>query len=195
MEIIWREQYRKRLRTVIVGWDGTEAGAPCFPPDWELRSEDLHLLRIAAEYGTCPAGRYPYRRPPRDFEFSPYVAELPDESVFEFTDRHRTLLAAMMWELSDPYFDKDIPGADPKRPYGDFTFYQLEMALSLGLIPAQKPADHDPMTTEIVEAMTQLHGQMQPALQVFLAHFELTEGEVFVGEDWGGWTRAPQTGV
>jgi hypothetical protein len=192
VEITWRQQHTDRLRTVRVGWDGTEVGAPCFPPDWQPRSEDLHLLRIAVAYGTCPAGHYVYRRPPVDFEFSPYVEGLADESTFDFTDRHRRLLTAMSWELSDPYSDEDIPGADPKRPYGNFTFYQLEMALHLGLIPAQKPADHDPMTPEIVDAMTELHGQMQPALQVFLEHCELPEGRVFAGEDWGGWTPVPQ---
>lgn len=189
MEIIWRQQYTERLRTVRVGWDGTESGAPCFPPDWEPRSDDLHLIRIAAAHGACPVGSYTYRRPPADFETSPLVDRLPQESLFEFTDQHRRLLAVMSWELTEPYFDEEIPGVDPKRPYGDFTFYQLEMALHLGLIPAQKPADHDPMTPDIVDAMTEIHGQMQPALQIFLDHFEITEGQVFSGEDWGGWTR------
>jgi len=35
-----------------------------------------------------------------------------------------------------------------------------------------------------------LHFQMQPALQVFLQHFEIPEGGVFTGEDWGGWSPA-----
>lgn len=190
MNIVWQQQHTERLRTVRVGWDGTEVGAPCFPPDWDPRSEDVHLLRIAAAYGSCPTGHYVYRRPPEEFEFSPYVEQLPQESTFDFTDRHRTLLGAMSWELTEPYVEENIPGADPKRPYGDFTFYQLEMALHLQLIPAQKPADHDPMTPEIIDAMTELHGQMQPALQVFLEHFDVAEGRAFVGEDWGGWTPA-----
>ena len=63
-------------------------------------------------------------------------------------------------------------------------------ALALGLIPAQKPADHDPMTPEIVHAMTALHFQMQPALQIFLQHFDIPEGRGFRGEDWGGWLPA-----
>ncbi|MEU0494038.1 hypothetical protein [Mycobacterium sp. NPDC006124] len=61
------------------------------------------------------------------------------------------------------------------------------MALHLGVIPAQKPADYDPMTPAIVEAMTALHGEMQPALQVFLERFEIPVGEAFTGQDWGGW--------
>ncbi len=69
----------------------------------------------------CPTGTYPYRRPPKDHEYSFFVDELADEATFEFTDQHRSLLTTMSWELSDPYFDEDIPSADPKRPYGDFT--------------------------------------------------------------------------
>lgn len=170
-----------------VGWDGAEVGAPCFPPGWVSDPDDVHLLRIATEHGTCPAGRYPYQRPPTEFEYSPFVEARPDSGAFDFTNRHRRLLEMTNWRLSDPYDDGDIPGADPKRPYGDFTFYQLEMALHLGLIPAQKPADHDPMTPEIVEAMTSLHGEMQPALQVFLERFEIPTGQLFTGYDWGGW--------
>lgn len=173
-----------------MGWDGAEVGAPCFPPDWEPEREDLHLLRIAAAYGSCPTGTYTYRKPPPDHQHSSFVDELPGQSEFTFTDQHRTLLAEMSWECSDPYFDEEIPGADPKRPYGDFTFYQLEMALHLELIPKQKPADHDPMTPEIIETMTALHFQMQPALQVFLENFEIREGQLFAGEEWGGWMPA-----
>ncbi|MCV7385027.1 hypothetical protein [Mycolicibacter longobardus] len=187
MELQWQTRHTQRLRAVRVGWDGVEVGAPCFPPDWEPEPDDLHLLRIAAAHGDCPPGAYSYQRPPPDHEYSFFVEELPDQSAFEFTDQHRSLLRVMSWELSDPYFDEDIPGADPKRPYGDFTYYQLEMALHLGLIPANKPDDHDPMTPEIVEAMTALHFQMQPALQLFLQHFVIPEGRVFSGEDWGGW--------
>jgi hypothetical protein len=190
VEIRWENRHTERLRAVRVGWDGTEVGAPCFPPDWESEDDDVHLLRIAAEYGDCPAGVYPYRRPPEDHEYSPFVEELPDECEFVFTPQHRTLLTKMSFELSDPYLDEEIPGADPKRPYGDFTFYQLEMALHLELIPAQKPDDYDPMTPEIVDAMTALHFQMQPALDVFLQRFEIPEGRVFTGEDWGGWVPA-----
>lgn len=190
VEIHWRQGHTERLRAVQVGWDGAEVGAPCFAPDWVTQPDDVHLLRIAASHGTCATGTYTYRRPPGDCEYSFFVEQLPDESAFTFTAQHRLLLAETNWRLSEPYGGGDVPGADPKRPYGDFTFYQLEMALHLGLIPARKPADHDPMTPEIVEAMTALHGEMQPALQVFLQQFDIPEGRVFTGEDWGGWTPA-----
>ncbi len=42
------------------------------------------------------------------------------------------------------------------------------------------------MTPAITDAMTALHFQMQPALQVFLQHFAIPEGRVFTGEDCGG---------
>lgn len=192
MEIRWERAHTDRLRTLHVGWDGTEVGAPCFPPDWAPEPDDVHLVRIAAEYGHCAPGVYRYRRPPAEHEYSTFVEALHDESDFAFTERHRKLVAALSWELSDPYFDEELPGVDPKRPYGDFTFYQLEMALALGLIPAQKPADHDPMTPAIVEAMTALHVEMQAAVQVYLEHFDIPEGKVFTGEEWGGWVTASE---
>jgi hypothetical protein len=46
------------------------------------------------------------------------------------------------------------------------------------------------MTPQIVDAMTALHGQMQPALQVFLQNFDIPPGRLFTGEDWGGWESA-----
>lgn len=161
MEFRWRHRHNDRLRRVPVGWNYTEVGAPCFPPDWAIAPDDVTLIRIATAYGACPPGSYPYRRPPGKCGYSPLVDALPADSVFEFTEQHRSLLTSMYWEASE---DDELLTADPKRPYGDFTFYQIEMALRLGLIPAQKPADHDPMTPEIVEAMTELHFQMQPAL-------------------------------
>lgn len=164
-----------------------EIGAPCFPPDWHPEPDDLHAIQIATVHGSCAAGGYPYVRPPADHEYSLFVEQLPDTSTFELTGQHRSLLTALNWQLADPYFAADIPSADPKRPYGEFTFYQLDMAVHLGLIPATKPADRDPMTAEIVADMTALHGQMQPALQVFLQHFEIPEGREFTGENWGGW--------
>ncbi|GAT00667.1 hypothetical protein [Mycolicibacterium fortuitum] len=190
MELQWAPEHTERLRTVRVGWDGTEVGAPCFAPDWETEPGDLDLLRIAAGFGVCTAGEYTYQRPPADHEYSLFVEDLPEFSTFDFTGQHRTLLARMSWELSDPYFDDEVPGCDPKRPYGDFTFYQLEMALHLGLIPPKKPAGEDPMTPELVAAMTALHQRMQPALQVFLHHFVIPDGQRFTGNDWGGWERA-----
>lgn len=173
VEMHWESAYTHRLRSVRVTWDGTEVGAPCFPPDWNTESSDLDLLRTATSAGVCPVGEYRYVRPSAHDECSLYVETLPEVSTFEFTDQHRILLAQMSWELTDPYFDDEVPGCDPKRPYGDFTFYQLEMALHLGLIPPKKPEGVDPMTPELVEAMTELHQRMQPALQVFLDHFEM----------------------
>lgn len=189
MEISWEQRHTERLRSVRVGWDGTEVGAPCFPPNWETEPDDVTLLRIACGHGVCAAGEYDYRRPADDHEFSFYVQELPESTSFGLSDQHRALLATMSWELTDPYFGDEVPGCDPKRPYGDFTFYQLEMALHLGLIPAKKPDGEDPMTPELVDAMTELHFRMQPALEVFLHNFEIPEGQTFVGEEWGGWQR------
>ncbi len=185
MELTWESQHTERLRSARVGWDCCEVGAPCFPPEWTTEPEDLDLLRLACAHGECAPGIYDYRRPPSDHEYSFYVEELEGAIRFAFTEQHRALLKHMSWEMSDPYFGEEVPGCDPKRPYGNFTFYQLEMALHLGLIPAVKPEEEDPMTPEMVEAMTRLHQEMQPALEVFLHNFTIPQGRRFTGDKWG----------
>ena len=122
VELQWGTEHTERLRSVRVGWDGTEVGAPCFPPDWDTATDDLDLLRIATGFGACATGEYGYQRPPADHEYSFFVEELPESGEFGFTDHHRTLLAHMSWELSDRYFGEVVPVCDPKRPYGDFSF-------------------------------------------------------------------------
>lgn len=110
MDLKWATEHTERLRAVRVGWDGTEVGAPCFAPDWETEPHDIDLLRIATGFGACATGEYGYQRPPADHEYSFFVQELPESGEFDFTDQHRTLLAQMSWELSDPYFDEEVPG-------------------------------------------------------------------------------------
>jgi hypothetical protein len=189
VEITWQQHHTDRLRAVRVGWEVGEAGGPCFPPDWsgwEPQPDDLHLLQIATQHGTCPVGGYVYRRPPEDFEFSPFVEGLPEESTFEFTDQHRALLSLINWiEFED--HEIGTPGADPKRPYGWGTIYQTDVAIYLGLCEEEAEVEDDDLPLEIDLALTQLHWQTQPALQVFLEHFEIPACRAFKGEDLGVW--------
>lgn len=184
-KFVWKDQHTAQLRKARVGWDTVESGAPCLDSGDEKL---LKALQIALLFGELTPGGYQYNKP-KDMEHSFFTEELPSQSVFKFTEDHRKLLRHMVIEMSETW-DGEVPGCDPKRPYGDFTAYQIEMALHLGRIPARKPEDHDPMTDEIYQDMTDLHHEMQPALQVFLENFTLASGSEFKGGEYGYWERA-----
>ena len=182
---VWKDQHTAQLRKAQVGWDTVESGAPCLDSGDEKL---LKALQIALLFGELTPGEYRYDKP-KDVDYSYFTEELPPQSLFKFTETHRELLRHMVIEMSETW-EGEVPGCDPKRPYGDYTSYQIEMALHLGRIPAQKPEGHDPMTEEIYEEMTDLHHEMQPALQVFLQNFTLASGSEFKGGEYGYWERA-----
>ncbi|AXK76367.1 hypothetical protein TS71_09610 [Mycolicibacterium neoaurum] len=69
-------------------------------------------------------------------------------------------------------------GADPKRPYGDFTFIEVDMARILGVLPpppSEGPAVFEP-GPELARRLQRLHWQMLSTMQVFLEHAELAPG-------------------
>lgn len=68
--------------------------------------------------------------------------------------------------------------ADPKRPYGDFTFIEVDMARILGELPPapqQGPAVFEPSPEQALR-LQRLHWQMLGAMQVFLERAELAPG-------------------
>lgn len=69
-------------------------------------------------------------------------------------------------------------GADPKRPYGDFTFIEVDMARILGVLPpppSEGSAVFEP-GPELTRRLQRLHWQMLAVMQVFLEHAELAPG-------------------
>jgi hypothetical protein len=87
--------------------------------------------------------------------------------TFDFTEQHRILLqaASIRWHEWDEEVEGcyPTPGIDPKRPYGDRTMFELDMADALGITYTE---DLDPY-------FQKLHFEMQPALQVFLRYASL----------------------
>ncbi|NJM76456.1 MAG: hypothetical protein HC852_12535 [Acaryochloridaceae cyanobacterium RU_4_10] len=87
--------------------------------------------------------------------------------TFDFTEQHKMLLqaASIRWHEWDKE-DEGLyptPGIDPKRPYGDRTYYELDMADALRMDYSEKL---DPY-------FQKLHFEMQSALQVFLRYASL----------------------
>lgn len=73
--------------------------------------------------------------------------------------------------------------ADSKRPYGDFTFIEVDMARILGVLPpppAQGPAVFEP-SPELAARLQRLHWQMLVGIQVFVEQASLEPGTYRLG--------------
>lgn len=84
------------------------------------------------------------------------------------------------YENGDRLDDGRFPAAtgDPKRPYGDYTFIEIDMARLLGELPPPPidgPAVFEP-SPEQAARLQRLHWQMLATMQVFLERAELAPG-------------------
>lgn len=129
--------------------------------------------------GQLPPGRYalpPQRREAFDFPDSGVDAK----GFFRLHREHLALLRAANWREAgkgaleavlregDAYWP--MPYIDGKRPYGDSSFFQIDMARVLGQ-PYALDAQGRAITEPPKDArLASLHGQTAAALQVFLAY-------------------------
>lgn len=106
-----------------------------------------------------------------------------DDGSFEFTEEHGRLIANMRWGAIDAesIVEELTPSDDPsvgegiwqspciwfKRPFGDLTYFQLEMAQHLGLAPESGEGE---LSQELENRMNFLYDQLHIALQVFVRH-------------------------
>jgi hypothetical protein len=100
---------------------------------------------------------------------------LPDQRghkkiIFEVKEEHLKLMraASVQWTEWDEEMGSDFyptPGIDPKRPYGDRTFYIADMAEILG-IRYKKLEELNGKK----DFFLKLHYEMQPTLQIFLKY-------------------------
>jgi hypothetical protein len=113
-------------------------------------------------------GRYQYTNPLRekslDWAIPPGMPELATQELvnFEVTQEHLTLLRRASWEG---------PGVDPKRPYGDLTYYEAEMAEILDL-PTKRDSTGALAEPGEEKRLTRLHEETLCALQVFVQFAE-----------------------
>ncbi len=184
----------KLLRNAVVVWAPIESGAPAVlisplqaggeeEPTPELY-EDLakraglpsvntqHIDQLLAEmpealaqmleHGNLDAGSYRYDNPLVTISFA--AQTLPDElahlakeksASFAFTTQYATLLRHARW--SGLFMN-------PKRPYGDMTSFERDMADILKV-----PADE--------QRLWKLHTETLPALQLYLQKASIAPGE------------------
>lgn len=156
--------------------DGEEGPTPAMDADIAKRAglpsvDEQQIRRLVAEmpealaqlleHGKLEAGTYRYDNPLAVASFAEMLpAELAhlarEKSVsFTFTDQHATLLRHARWA---GLF------MNPKRPYGDMTSFELDMAEILKV-----PADE--------QRLWKLHTETLPALQIYLQKATIAPGE------------------
>jgi hypothetical protein len=131
------------------------------------------LLQLI-ERGVLEPGRHSYLNPLagwREDLVPSQWRESGRKSTVEFvsTPRHATLLRRLSWRGL---------AVDAKRPYGDSSYFELEMAEVLGDVePQDEDADVDGLLSAAQEkGLRQEHAETLPALQVFLREAVVAPG-------------------
>lgn len=152
-------------------------------------------LARALRRGTLTPGRYaPANLTPDQIRVALRgYGELSDEDLgldadgrVLVTEDHLRLLGGIEIRWPSEYECGDLldagrypaAAADPKRPYGDFTFIEVDMARILGELPPapeRGPAIFEP-SPELARRLQRLHWQMLGVMQVFLERMELAPG-------------------
>lgn len=121
-------------------------------------------LAHSLSHGTLTPGQYEYRNPL--VELPDLAPALPDELrhlavertvVVDFTTEHHALLREARWRGL---------WMDPKRPYGDMTYLELDMAEILGQ-PTDR-GDDGRLPSGQERRLWKLHTETLSALQVYL---------------------------
>ena len=86
--------------------------------------------------------------------------------TFELTDRHALLLRAARWRQMF---------MNAKRPYGDMTYFELDMAAILGE-PVER-TEEDALPEAQQQRLWKLHTETLPALQLYLLQARIEPGE------------------
>jgi hypothetical protein len=196
------------VRQLGVIWSPTESGAPAIfdlsraalKVSVDSYRHAMHAAEVLIQLGELPRGHYEYDAPALgDLGVPPFVehgyAEINGQHIgILVTESHLKLMQAASTNIIDEG-GRDIGvEIDPKRPYGDMSYYELDMGKILGIRAEGPPRPDYPEMLDFSPAQLKmlraLHEQMQPVLQVFLQHARLAPGK-FVRNppDWGRWNR------
>lgn len=191
--------HRAVIRSLRVTWVPVESGAPGLRQNFPFgsrrptrktglaalgTSDEALLAKTLVEAGriipglvsdgsTLPPGRYAVPADMRNYFAYPETGVLPD-GTFDFRDEHAVLLRHLRWRtdsLAPPCWP--MPWVDGKRPYGDCSHFQVDMASHLRK-RWQVGGDGEVQVDGVCDAeLETLHRQMLAALQVFLVHATL----------------------
>ena len=143
-----------------------------------LLAEVCLLIPEFVASATLPAGNYSLPS-----SFAQPQQHTSASQPFQFLPAHQLLLNAAQWRevssdsIDDVLNDEDpsqslwpMPYIDGKRPYGNRSYYQIDMAELLGQPYAKDAQGRYILPPEKDEALKQLHLQTQAALQVLFMH-------------------------
>lgn len=106
------------------------------------------------------------------------------DGTVTISDEHLKLLKHLQvrwpseWDSEERLEEGTYPAAsiDPKRPYGDFTFIEVDMARILGRLPPAPPDGVFEPEPELAQHLQRLHWQILGAIQVFVENAEIPAG-------------------
>ncbi|HTB74554.1 MAG TPA: hypothetical protein VK762_14995 [Polyangiaceae bacterium] len=183
-------------RRFPVIWDPSESGAPALfdlserifaDVDTPTYRAAVRTAEVLLDEGELAPGHYEYEDPlgAEPDEFKPFVshslAQITGGRVaVDVTEAHLKLLKNANVRLRDDGGRGVSVGIDSKRPYGDMTYFYIDMGAILGIAPEGPPRTDRPGLRMFAEAQEKafdaLHEQMQPVVQAFVLYATLAPG-------------------
>ncbi len=148
------------------------------------------MFQIFLAFGGLEPGDYPLG--PNDVRAVDHLnghgLQLQPKSEFHLTTEHLKLLAHARGEWYESFSALAI---NPKRPYGDMTYFELDMADILGIPLAKDSAGKPEISKEQQAEFDRLFADLPFSLGVFLKNARLEPGR-FCQQPagWGAWRRS-----
>lgn len=151
--------------------------------------QDLEkAFEILLSAGEIKPGRYSFKNhgkklfPRGGYMFDGKLIPVPEGETVEFELTAEHLKLARRANTRGFFID-------PKRPYGDMTYFEIDMADALG-IPFQHKSDGTPdFSKQQMDHFAKLHTDMMPVLQILLLRAHLAPGR-YTRDSSGNWHHA-----
>ncbi len=198
-------QHVKHYREAVITLNPMEGGAPMvkpeifgvlFPSHFSLKNgfriankrlEKTYALQVILQNATLAPGNYQFKNLlPSNIKNTTLTQIYSQPSVvFEFTQQHAKLVRKLSVNEQSYFFTL---GIDPKRPYGDTTFYALDMADILSIKHNLNSHENTNQSDKrILTALHKLHDEMVPAMQVLLHHGKIKTGWYYRDGEFNTW--------
>lgn len=149
------------------------------------------VMPIFAWHAKLKPGTYttfnPWSEIPVDdfFEGSNIKIPMKEETLeFELTETHLKLIPYLKFRFYDEY---QRPTVDSKRPYGDMSYFYIDMAEALGIeVPVNDEGEAE-FDQKQIDVFEQLHHEMLIALTVFFKYADIELKEYNREEAYISW--------